>query len=241
MINHPKYPNGNLYLSGSMQHAPDGKLGGVWREECSYFLKELGFFPLDITALDIAYQEEHGDLYHSFNAKPEHHLQMKSNLRKHFVYTDLELIEKDSDALVLVYDEGVRRGAGTISEAQHAYNLGLPIFIVSAFEDWHTEIPGWLLALSTKVFSSFEELYQYLAELPPQILCRDIYGNRKAGNKYLCSLCGTAFKKNKHHFVSTVSPLYCGECVDIVTTTYENHKDRYEFFIQHLEDNKEKE
>lgn len=218
-----------------MQFAPDGKLGGVWREVCSVKLKELGFYPLDITELDVAYTKIHGDLYHSFGSDPEHHLQMKSNLRKHFVYTDLQLIEKDSDAIVLVYDAGVRRGAGTISEAQHAYNLGLPIFIVSAYEDWHKEIPGWLLSLSTKVFSSFDELYVYLGSLPTGILKRDAYGNYSAGDKYLCSLCGSPFQKKKHHFVSKISPLYCSSCVDIVTTTFENHKDRYQFFLEYLE------
>jgi len=239
MIRHSKNNRATIYLSGSMQHAPDGALGGTWREQCSRKLKEMEYFPLDITDMDIAYTEQHGDLYHSFNAKPEHHLQMKSNLRKHFVFTDLELIEKDSDALVLLYDEGVRKGAGTISEAQHAYNLGLPIFIVSAYDDWHTEIPGWLLSLSTKVFSTFDELYEYLELLPYSILKRDVYGNIGTGSaikQYLCSLCGDPFIKNKHHFVSKISPLYCGGCVDVVATTFEAHTDRYQFFLEYLEE-----
>lgn len=235
MIKHSKYPRANIYLSGAMQFAGDGKLGGTWRERVSRELKSMEYFPLDITDMDIAYTEQHGDLYHSFASEPEYHLQMKSNLRKHFVFTDLKLIEKDSDALVLLYDEGVRKGAGTISEAQHAYNLDIPIFIVSAYDNWHTEIPGWLLSLSTKVFDNFNELYEYLEMLPYGILKRDAYGNHNAGNMYLCSLCGDPFKKNKHHFVSTVSPMYCVSCVDIVTTTFEDHKDRYQFFIEYLE------
>jgi hypothetical protein len=241
MIKHSKYHRGNIYLSGSMQHAPDGQLGGTWREQCARQLKDMKYFPLDITDMDIAYTEQHGDLYHSFNSKPEHHLQMKSNLRKHFVFTDLELIEKDSDALILLYDEGVRRGAGTISEAQHAYNLGIPIFIVSAYEDWHKEIPGWLLSLSTKVFENFDFLFDYLNDLPQGILKRDVYGNRSAGAQYLCSLCGSPFVKTKHHFVSTISPCYCSGCVDVVTTTFENHKDRYEFFLEYLEEESKEE
>ena len=241
MIKHSKYPRGNIYLSGSMQFAPDGKLGGTWREQCSAKLMEMEYFPLDITDMDIAYTEQHGDLYHSFNSLPEHHLQMKSNLRKHFVFTDLELIEKDSDAIVLLYDEGVRRGAGTISEAQHAYNLGLPIFIVSAFDNWHEEIPGWLLSLSTKVFDNFDMLYSYLNDLPHGILKRDVYGNYSAGDQYLCSLCGSPFIKDKHHFVSKISPLYCRSCVDVVTTTFESHQDRYQFFLDYLEEESESE
>jgi hypothetical protein len=214
-----------------MQFAPDGELGGVWRETCSERLREMGFYPLDITALDVAYTNTHGKLYSSFDAADKRILEMKSNLRKHFVTTDLQLIEENSDAIILLYDEGVRKGAGTISEAQHAYNLGLPIFIVNSF-DKVKEIPGWLIALSTRVFPNFDELHEYLVKLPEGILRPDMFGNRGSGNEYLCSLCGDPFEKNKHHFVSKVSPLYCKSCVDIVSNTFEQHKDRYEYFIE---------
>ena len=61
MIKHPKYPRGNIYLSGGMQFAPD--LGGAWREETSAVLQSMKYYPLDITRLDKAYMAEHGDLY----------------------------------------------------------------------------------------------------------------------------------------------------------------------------------
>ena len=234
MIKHSKYPRGNIYLSGGMQHSPE--LGAAWRLKTSAKLKSMEYYPLDITQLDIAYTNHHGELYRSFGSEPEHHLQMKSNLRKHFVYTDIELIKNDSDALIVYYDESVRLGAGTISECQVAYNLDLPIFIVSAYEDWHEEIPGWLQALSTKIFINFNDLYKYLGKLPYGILKRDVYGNHNAGTHYLCSLCGDPFEKHKAHFVSKVSPLYCKNCVDVVKTTHESHKDRYQFFLEHLED-----
>lgn len=234
MIKHPKYNRGNIYLSGGMQFTPD--LGASWRIKCSGVLKKMEYFPLDITQLDISYTKAHGELYKSFGAESEHHLQMKSNLRKHFVYTDLELIKNDSDALIVYYDESVRRGAGTISECQIAYNLDLPIFLVSAYDDWHKEVPGWLQSLTTKIFTNFNDLYFYLDNLPHGILKRDLYGNKRSGDMYLCSLCGDPFKKNKHHFVSKISPLYCSPCVEIAQTTFEAHKDRYEFFIEHLEE-----
>jgi len=162
-------------------------------------------------------------------------LQLKSNIRRHFVYTDLQLIIKDSDAVVLYYDESVRLGAGTLGEAQVAYNHDIPIFLVSAYDNWYEEVPGWLQSITTKIFTNFEDLYKYLGKLPPGIIKRDIYGNHHAGQHYLCSLCGEPFKKNKHHFVSTVSPLYCNTCVDVVDTTHERHTDRYDFFISKLE------
>ena len=232
MIKHPKYRNGNIYLSGGMQFAED--LGGAWREECAKTLRKLAFYPLDITALDKEYTKLHGDLYHSYENADKHLLQIKSNLRKHFIYTDCELIEKDSDAVVLYYDESVRKGAGTLGEAQITYTLGLPLFIVNSFKDIN-EVPEWLIGLSTKIFNTFDELYEYLSKLPEGIICRDTYGNTRSGDQYLCSLCGDPFKKKAHHFVSKISPLYCSTCVDVITTTYESHKDRYEFFMEVLE------
>lgn len=233
VIRHKEYTNGNVYLSGSMEYAPDGNLGKGWRTMCAERLKQLKFYPLDIAELDSSYTAQHGDLFHSFGADEQHLLQMKSNIRKHFVNTDIELIVKDSDALILYYDEGVRKGAGTISEAQVAYLHDIPVFIVNSYDSL-ANIPGWLKALSTKIFPSFDELFEYIESLPPGIITRDVYGNHNAGNHYLCSLCGTPFEKHSNHFVSKVSPLYCKSCVEVVRATFESHADRYQFFLDYL-------
>ena len=238
MIMHPHYSRGTIYLSGSMEFAPDGQFGKVWRQDCASMLKRMGYYPLDITALDIAYSEQHGDIFRGVDTNDP--LQRKMHIRKHFVYTDLQLITKDSDALIVLLDDGVRKGAGTISECQHAYNNDIPIFVVNGLPVGE-KISGWLSALSTKIFPNFEQLYDYLYLLPRGILRRDVFGNRHSGDHYLCSLCGTPFKKNKMHFVSKVSPLYCKPCVDLVRETHEEHKDRYNYFIEKLEESRDQE
>lgn len=237
MIKHKKYPRGNIYLSGGMQFAVD--VGAGWRAKTSLQLKAMGYFPLDIADLDREYARRYGELYNMLDT--DNHLQYKSNFRKHFVFTDLQLVLHDSDALIVYYDESARRGAGTISECQYAYNHDIPIFLVSAYENWPKEVPGWLQALTTRIFGDFESLYTYLNDLPPGILKRDAYGNHHAGSHYLCSLCGDVFEKSKHHFVSKVSPLYCKSCVALVNTTYEAHTDRYRFIVEHLERQAEEE
>ena len=239
MIRHPLYQRGNIYLSGGMQFADD--MGSGWRELTSMHLRAMGYFPLDICELDRDYAEEHGEmLYDAANISRAvsiaTELQAKSNIRKHFVKADLDLIEHDSDAVIVYYDEAARRGAGTISECQHAYNRDIPIFLVSEYEDWVNEVPGWLQSLTTRSFLDFESLYDYMAELPDGILIKDRYGNRHAENQYLCSLCGTAYVKNNHQFVSQVSPLYCNPCVDLVSETWEHLEDRYEFFLRTIQD-----
>ena len=233
MIRHPKYKRGNIYLSGGMEHAED--LGGAWRSKCSDALKAMDYFPLDITELDIEYQKRHGNIMGDIRfdtTRSEN--QRKANIRFHFVETDLKLIEKDSDALIVLYDESARLGAGTISECQHAFNLDIPIFIVSAWEDWKTEVPSWLHAISTKIFTNFEDLYDYLEMLPVGVLVRDQYGNHSSDHFYLCSLTGEVFEKSSQHFVSKVSPLYSKEAVEVVRHTYEEMKNRYEFFVEYF-------
>lgn len=223
---------GSFYLSGGMQFAKD--LGSEWRTATSIKLTQMGYFPLDITELDKQYQKQYGDLFKYQGSEELSDMQRKAHLRKHFIHADTELIVNNSDALIVYYDESARRGAGTISECQIAYMYDIPVFLVSAWEDWKNEVPGWLFGLTTKLFTNFNDLYSYLERLPPGILKKDMYGNRHSCDSYLCSLTGEPFKKSKSHFVSKISPLYSKESVELIKETYENNKDRYEFFLEQL-------
>lgn len=221
---------GSIYLSGGMEKSPD--LGGKWRKECSEVLSSLGFCPVDITAMDVAYTKKHGHVYLSKDESTL--LQNKSNVRHQFVYSDLRLLTDNCDAVIALFDEAFRLGSGSYAECQCAYDNNKPLFMVSTYP--LSEIPTWLKSLTTKIFFSFDELYQYLKTLPQGILKTDKYGNHHSGAHYLCSLCGNPFEKTKHHFVSTVTPLYCRSCVDVVTKTREDHADRYEFMLEYLKD-----
>jgi hypothetical protein len=221
---------GSAYLSGGMQFARN--LGADWRIKCSKNLIERGYYPIDICQLDKEYTKKYGQLY--FPENESNHLQYKANFRQHFIYADLELIKNDTDFLIILYDESARRGAGTISEAQYAYLNNIPIFLISMYKDWYKEVPGWLQGLCTRIFTSFDEFYDYLDKLPVGILKKDKYGNHGVNGEYLCSLCGNVFKKHKHFFVSTVIPLLCNNCVDLTTKTFEGHVDRYKFIKEIL-------
>lgn len=219
-----------------MQYATDGTLGSQWRSECSKKLMEMNFIPLDITAMDMEYNKIHTrDMKCSLRAdiSEQEKIQTKSNIRQHFIRADLELIRRHADAVIILYDEGVRKGAGTISECQFAYDHDVPIFLVNNYSS-ETEIPGWLFGLTTKVFNTWDDLYKYLSSLPAGILKKDLYGNRGVSGKYLCSMCGAVEEKHGAHFVSKISPLYCKSCVELVKNTHEAHVDRYEFFVSNL-------
>lgn len=237
MINHKLFERGSIYLSGGMQHAVD--LGSGWREKCSERLKKMKYYPIDISRMDKEYTKRYGQLY--FLSDKKNHLQYKSNIRRHFIHADIQLVINDSDALIVLYDESVRRGAGTTSEIHEAYRNDIPVFLVSAYENWHHEVPGWMQAETTRIFSNFEDLYVYLDKLPFGILKRDIYGNHGVKNNYLCSLCGSVFEKTKQHFVSKISPTYCSSCVESITQSHEGHEDRYKFILDFLQDESEQE
>jgi hypothetical protein len=222
---------GFMYLSGSMEFAPDGSLGSVWRDQCSLRLSQLGYVPINITELDKAYADQHGNVFSGIGV--EHSLQRKMHIRKHFVQTDLGLILYNTDALVVRLDEGVLRGAGTISECQFAYLHDIPIFVVNELPE-EVKVSGWLYALTTKLFNDWESLYDYLDKLPYGILKKDVFGNRGHNGQYLCSLCGNPFTKHKNFFVSNISPLYCKDCIDMVVDTHTNRKDRYDFISERL-------
>lgn len=221
---------GIIYLSGGMEKAVD--LGASWRYECGTRLNEIDYTPLDITALDKAYTLMYGQVYLADDNN--NLLQYKSNIRRQFIYTDIELIKHHSDAVVALYDEAFRLGAGSFAECQAAYDLEKPLFLVSAYGSM-SDIPAWLKALTTRIFFNFEDLYKYLDWLPRNILKIDTYGNHHTQRQYLCSLCGDVFEKTKQHFVSKISPLYCKGCVEVVAKTREQHTDRYDFAVGYME------
>lgn len=231
MLAHPNYPNGNVYLSGGMNAI--NQLGKEWRERESKVLKSLGYFPIDITALDNAYTEAYADVLRFTNDQDVTGLTVKSNIRKHFIEADINLLQLDTDAILLYYDEHVRTGAGSLSECYEGYRLGMPVFVVNAYPELK-DVPGWLQAETTRMFSSFAEFYEYLVTLPNGILKRDKYGNRYASGKYLCSLCGEVEEKHGDHYVSKVSPTYCKQCVGVVRHTNEEVPNRYDFFREFL-------
>lgn len=223
--------NGRIYLSGGMQFSPN--LGAGWREHISDRLTQLGFIPLNITELDVAYTNAHADCDRAWTDGESNIEMKKSIIRRHFVNADIELIRQHTDAVIVYYDESVRLGAGTISEVHDAYMAGIPVFLVNAYPSI-SDVPGWMQAETTKMFASFDEMFEYLQTLPPGILRQDVYGNRRSDSFYLCSLCGTVSEKSAMHFVSRVSPVYCKRCVEITKQVTEDLADRYQFFIDYL-------
>ncbi len=222
-----------IYLSGGMQHAEE--LGGVWRATCSERLDELGFIPVNITAMDIAYSKQYGVVEPCFEYKDnERHVEKKLNIRNHFVYADLGIIEDFCSALIVYYDESVRKGAGTLCECQKAYDHRIPVFLVNGYDSFD-QVPGWLQGLTTKMFSSFEQLYQYLEQVTDNVAIRkDIRQDNI--DSHLCLACGTIENISSSRLVDPeFLPEYCTSCNQLDTQLNKHTKqDRYRYFCNYL-------
>lgn len=166
-----------FYLSGGMEYK-DG-LGKGWRDSLTKALESMGHGAEDPVKEELADQEAA-----SYNWSKEK-LSEDVTMFKHMVR--LKMFRKDmlaikrSDAVVLLYDEAVRRGAGTLAEAWEAFREGKPLYIVTSFE--RKEIPGWLIGESSEMFSSTQDLLKYLEN--HEKLEEDVQEARAASKYYL--------------------------------------------------------
>jgi nucleoside 2-deoxyribosyltransferase len=83
----------------------------------------------------------------------------QQTMRKIIQY-DLDWVEDRCDALVAYWDEHAGKGAGTQGELTAAYRRGVPVYLVTKLPV--AEVSGWILGCASQVFSSFEELHEYL-------------------------------------------------------------------------------
>lgn len=148
-----------VYLSGSIEFADDG--GKAWRRALTPFLREtLGhqvYDPAEDEKKNLS--DEEAVHFRSWKtADPE---RFRRTVRK-IIDWDLDLIEKQADYVVCFWEESASRGAGTQAELTAAYREGIPVYLVTQLPA--SEISGWILGCAERVFSSFEELRQFLVE-----------------------------------------------------------------------------
>ena len=82
------------------------------------------------------------------------------------VEIDCREIAENSDVVICYWDESAMRGAGTKGEVTIAKHFGKPVYMVTSIP--LDEIPGWVLACTTIVFSTLDELFTFLNTLNHQ-------------------------------------------------------------------------
>ena len=142
----------NVYLAGPMEYAHNEGLN--WRRAYERAFNELGIksvIPND--------EEKHIKREYNMSWLKENDLPTYIKLIREFIDMDLKFVEKVD--MIVVRWEG-ERTAGTIGEAQHAYLLNKPTYLVTSLN--LIEVPGWFLACFTKTFKTLKELTTYIRE-----------------------------------------------------------------------------
>ena len=151
-----------FYLSGGMEYKKN--LGMAWREWVTLELEKRHHDAINPVKLEICEEEKDGIpvQLQLTQLKKEGKLdECRSLVRKVLFRKDMFAIQL-ADAVVVYYDESVQKGAGTISECWEAFREGVPVYLVTDFPV--DEIPTWLIGETTKIFTDFDELLEYVSE-----------------------------------------------------------------------------
>ena len=140
-----------------MEYATDG--GRAWRERIRLWLQEsLNHRVYDPTAeaKRIFSAEELAGLA----AWTTTDLERFRRVMRIAINHDLDVMARQADYVVCLWDEDATRGGGTHAELTAAYRKGIPVYMVTEMPA--TEISGWVLACVDRLFGNFEELKTFL-------------------------------------------------------------------------------
>ena len=152
-----------FYLAGSIEYSPD--LGKGWRAEIAPLLKSLGhdvYDPAEDERKNLTEVEAR-----EFRRWKSSDLQrFQQTVRKIIAY-DLDLIERECDAIVCYWDRHAGRGAGTQGELTFAHRLGIPVYLICGIPV--EEISGWLLGCASEVFQDLAAFHRFIRGAPAQL------------------------------------------------------------------------
>ncbi|MBC8215911.1 MAG: hypothetical protein ISS10_00430 [Candidatus Marinimicrobia bacterium] len=147
------------YLSGAMEKAVDE--GADWRKEITLWLKsELNHDVVDpvVESKKLVKLTGSQDYRKWKEDDPGRYI---SFVRK-CVKRDLDVVMKEVNYLICLWDEFVLKGGGTHGEVTVAYLHHVPVYLVNRLPK--EDFSSWIEACSTKVFQDFSSLQQFLKE-----------------------------------------------------------------------------
>jgi hypothetical protein len=152
-----------FYLSGGMEFKK--KLGGPWREWITPELEKRRHDAINPVKLEMAEEElETGEpiQIRLSRLKNEGKLEEVRRLVRRFLFRKDMYAIQESDAIIVLYDESTRKGAGTLSEAWEAFREGRPVYLVTEFP--MEEVPTWLIGETTAIFDNMDDLLEYISD-----------------------------------------------------------------------------
>ena len=145
------------YLSGPIEFAED--YGKLWRRKLAPFLRE----DLGHSVYDPAEDEKKGltdEEASSFRELKTRDLDRFRKIIRKIIAFDLDMIENRADYLICYWGSSASQSGGTSAELTAAHRKGIPVYLVTALP--HSEVSGWMLGCADYVFSSVENLKDFL-------------------------------------------------------------------------------
>jgi len=145
------------FLCGAMEYATDG--GRAWRERLRRWLEESlnhRVYDPTVEAQRIFSAEELAGLA----AWKTTDVERFRRVMRVAIARDLDVMANQADYVVCLWDEAAARGGGTHAELTAATRKGIPVYMVTEISA--SEISGWILACTDRLFGNFEELKAFL-------------------------------------------------------------------------------
>lgn len=145
------------FLCGGMEYASDG--GRAWRERMRLWIEEsLNHRVYDPTLeAKRLFSPEELDGLAAWKAAD---VERFRRVMRVAISRDLDVMANQADYVVCFWDEAAARGGGTHAELTAAARKGIPVYMVTEIPP--SEISGWILACTDKVFGDFSELKAFL-------------------------------------------------------------------------------
>jgi hypothetical protein len=147
-----------VYLSGGMEYAADE--GRDWRKEMQMWLeRELGctVFNPNVESDRFLSHEIPGIRFRELKKRD---IGRYRQIVEKLVALDCDEIAARTDFLIVYWDDSAQRGAGTKGELTMAHFFRKPVYMVTAMPP--EAIPGWVLGCTSRVFSDFSSLQDFL-------------------------------------------------------------------------------
>ncbi|MFH0989764.1 MAG: hypothetical protein V1799_07095 [bacterium] len=165
-----KHKRLKAYLSGGMEYAH--REGMDWRKDIEIWLKKnLGHTVFNPNTESEKYLLKR-KLKDEFRTLKTSDTMRFIRVVHRIVDLDSREIAAKSDYVICLWDEGAQRGAGTQGEVTIARFYKKPVYLVTEMS--LTNIPGWVLGCTTKIFPSFTQLQNFLIQK---------YGNSRSKTK----------------------------------------------------------
>ncbi len=152
-----------IYLSGGMEYASNE--GRDWRRAIEEWLTcDYGcsvFNPNQES--DRLFKTRYGGV--DFRRLKHEDSERYRSIVAELVDIDCHEIAERSDLVLCYWDASAQRGAGTKGELTMARYFGKPVYLVTTIPV--TEIPGWVLGCTTRIFSSFDAVKEELRKSAP--------------------------------------------------------------------------